>query len=50
MNFNKIKIIQDKIKENRKKLIAESDPKQQQILRLKIWINQYEVKIEQLKK
>jgi len=50
MNFQKIKTIQDKIRENQKKLTIETDPKQKKILQLKIWINQYEVKIEQLKK
>lgn len=50
MNTEKIKSIEDRIKKNREKLKEETgNPKNQQILRLKIRIDEIQIQIEKLK-
>jgi hypothetical protein len=50
MNFEKIRQIEDRITKNRIKLQEEKDPKKKEVLRLKIGIDEYKVKLERLKK
>jgi hypothetical protein len=50
MNFQRIRIIEDRISQNRQKLMKETDNKKKEILRLKIQIDEYKVKLERLKK
>ena len=50
MNFEKIRQIREKIAKNRIKLQAEKDTKEKEVLRLKIGIDEYKVKLERLKK
>lgn len=50
MNYQKIRLIQDRIRKNRKKLMEESENKRKDILRLKIGIDEYRVKLERLMK
>lgn len=50
MNHEKINRLTDRIKSNREKLKEETgNPKNQQILRLKIKIDEIQIKIERLK-
>lgn len=50
MNTEKIKSIEDRIKKNREKLKEETgNTKNQQILRLKIRIDEIQIQIEKLK-
>lgn len=49
MNFQKIRLIEDRITKNRKKLTEEKDPKKRESLRLKIGIDEYRMKLERLK-
>ena len=49
MNFQKIRKIEDTITKNRKKLSLEKDYKKREILRLRIAIDEYRVKLEKLK-
>ncbi len=50
MNFKKIRDIEERITKNRMKLMGEKDSKKKEILRLKIGIDEYRVKLERLKK
>ena len=50
MNYQKIRLIEDRITKNRKKLSEEKDYKKKEILRLKIGIDEYRVKLERLSK
>lgn len=50
MNFQKIRKIEDRISKYRQDLMKETEPKKKEILRLKIGIEEYKVKIERLKK
>lgn len=49
MNNQKIRLIQDRIRKYRKKLMEEKENKRKEILRLKIGIDEYRVKLERLK-
>ena len=49
MDFKKIREIEERIKENKKKLNIERESKKKEILRLKIAIDEYKIKIEKLK-
>ncbi len=49
MNIHKIQMLNDRIRTNRKKLTTEKDSKKRQILNLQIWIDQYQIKMTQLK-
>jgi hypothetical protein len=49
MNFKKIREIEDRITKNRMKLMEEKDSKKKEVLRLKIGIDEFKVKLERLK-
>lgn len=49
MDYNKIREIEDRIKENKKKLNIEKESKKREILKLKIGIDEYKIKLEKLK-
>jgi hypothetical protein len=49
MNVHKIQVLNDRIITNRKKLTIEKDSKKRQILTLQIWIDQYQIRMTQLK-
>ena len=49
MNIHKIQVLNDRIVTNRKKLTIEKDSKKRQILTLQIWIDQYQIRMTQLK-
>lgn len=49
MNFQKIRVINERINKNRKKLRELKDYKKREILRLIILIDEYKVKIERMK-
>ncbi|MCE2972508.1 MAG: hypothetical protein LW852_03600 [Sediminibacterium sp.] len=49
MNNQKIKLIEDRISRNRKKLMEEKNSKKREILRLRIGIDEYKLKLERLK-
>ncbi len=49
MNFQKIRKMEDTITKNRKKLSEEKNSKKREILRLRIGIDEYRVKLERLK-
>ena len=49
MNVHKIQVLNDRIITNRKKLTTEKDSKKRQILTLQIWIDQYQIRMTQLK-
>lgn len=49
MDFQKTRLISDRINKNREKLIKEKDFKKREILRLKIGIDEYKLKLERLK-
>ena len=49
MNVHKIQVLNDRIITNRKKLTIEKDSKKRQILTLQIWIDQYQIRVTQLK-
>lgn len=49
MNHLKIKHIRERIEKNRRRLSTEKDNKKKEILRLKIGIDEYKLKIENLK-
>jgi predicted nucleic acid-binding Zn-ribbon protein len=46
---HKIQMLNDRINANRKKLSVEKDSKKRQILNLQIWIDQYQIRMTQLK-
>ena len=50
MNFQKIRQIEERVTKNREKLMNEKDPKKKEILRVKIQIDELQVKQERLKK
>lgn len=50
MNYKKIRLIEDRIRKNRKKLTEEKENRRRDILRLKIGIDEYRVKLEKLLK
>ena len=49
MDIQKIVFINGRINKNRQKLMKETDPKKRDVLRLKIGIDGYKVKLERLK-
>jgi hypothetical protein len=49
MNQLKIKQIKERINKNRERLTKEKDSKKKEILRLKIGIDEYKLRIENLK-
>ena len=49
MNFQKVRLIEDRISKNRLKLSEEKEQKKKEILRLKIGIGELKVKLERLK-
>jgi hypothetical protein len=49
MNYQKVKQIEDRISRNRKKLMEEKNSKKREILRLRIGIDEYKLKLERLK-
>ncbi len=49
MNVHKIQVLNDRIITNRKKLSIEKDSKKRHILTLQIWIDQYQIRMTQLK-
>ena len=50
MDYKKIREIEERIKENKKKLNIERESKKKEILRLKIAIDEYKIKLEKLKR
>lgn len=50
MNYQKIRLIQDRIKKNKKKLMVEQENRRKDILKLKIGIDEYRVRLERLMK
>jgi|GEM_PF-2730797 len=46
---SKIKMLNDRISANRKKLAIEKDSKKRQILNLQIWIDEYQIRVTRLK-
>lgn len=50
MNYKKIRLIEDRIRKNRKKITEEKENRRRDILRLKIGIDEYRVKLEKLLK
>lgn len=49
MNFKKIRDIEERVTKNRLKLMDEKDSKKKEILRLRIGIDEFKVKLERLK-
>jgi len=49
MNYHTINKIDERIAKNKKKLSAEKDSKKKEVLRLKIGIDEYKRKLEQMK-
>jgi hypothetical protein len=49
MNYQKTRQIEERISKNRKKLMEEKDSKKKEILRLRIGIDEYKLKLERLK-
>jgi hypothetical protein len=49
MNYQTINKIDERIAKNKKKLAAEKDSKKKEVLRLKIGIDEYKRKLEQMK-
>ena len=50
MDFQKIRKLQETINKNKQKLIKETDYKKREILKLRIGIDQYRMKLERLRK
>jgi hypothetical protein len=49
ISVHKIQMLNDRIRANGKKLSVEKDSKRRQILNLQIWIDQYQIRMTQLK-
>lgn len=49
MNYQKTRQIENRISLNKKKLTEEKDSKKKEILKLKIGIDEYKLKLERLK-